>query len=406
MASPHDRRVMAQLTADWMGACGVCDVELRREGPSFTIDTLAVLRAERPADELLFIIGADTVGELPTWKEAALRRDVTRPPRRAGARYLQLPPLADAVFELAERITSGSRSDAERVRAIESHLRRTGRYSDTPPPLDPEGKRSPVETFLLGETSGHCEYFATAMVMLARSQGLPARVVNGFAGGRRNRIGGFVEVTRSDAHAWVEVHYESAGWVRYDPTPPDLRLRAPADTSLLTHLAEFGSALELWWFQRVVGFDRSDQMRAMKVAWLAWRGGRDAGLPVTTPVGKRDWKRWKLWEALSLRGALALGGALSALTLALRMLRGGRRGQRLPPAYAGALRLLARRGLTREPCATARDFAQRASAGLPPAAGVAFGALTECYLSERFGDRPTPAAAAELRRMRDALRAS
>ena len=64
------------------------------------------------------------------------------------------------------------------------------------------------------------------MVVLAREVGLPARLVNGFAGGRTNEIGGFVVVAQSDAHAWVEIHYERAGWVRYDPTPADLRARA------------------------------------------------------------------------------------------------------------------------------------------------------------------------------------
>lgn len=88
--------------------------------------------------------------------------------------------------------------------------------------MDAELGRSPVEGFLLGELSGHCEYFASGMVVLARSAGIPSRLVNGFAGGQRNEIGDFVEVTRADAHAWVEVHYEEAGWVRYDPTPPSL----------------------------------------------------------------------------------------------------------------------------------------------------------------------------------------
>ena len=104
---------------------------------------------------------------------------------------------------------------------------------------------------------------------------LPARLVNGFAGGAENAIGGFLEITRSDAHTWVEVHYAEAGWVRYDPTPPDLRARPAVSLSLSEQMRQLASALELWWFQRVVGFDRSDQIRALKRAWLAWRAARE-----------------------------------------------------------------------------------------------------------------------------------
>ena len=167
--------------------------------------------------------------------------------------------------------------DAERVRAIERHLLTHGRYTDTPPAPDPASRLSPVERFALGEMAGHCEYFASAMVLMARVDGLPARLVNGFAGGRMNNIGGFLELSRSDAHAWVEVHYERAGWVRYDPTPADLRMGAEPPLSLSASLRELGSALELWWFQRVVGFDRADQIKALRSAWLAWRGRGQRG---------------------------------------------------------------------------------------------------------------------------------
>ena len=100
----------------------------------------------------------------------------------------------------------------------------------------PEGVDA-VTHFLLQRPPAHCEYFASAMVVLARSVGLPSRLVNGFAGSRKNPMGDFVELVGSDAHAWVEIHYEEAGWVRYDPTPPDLRLRTAGALSLRERLA-------------------------------------------------------------------------------------------------------------------------------------------------------------------------
>lgn len=338
---------------------------------------------------------------------AGLRDDrAVPPPGPGGERYLELPPLADAVTALALRVVEGTRTDAERVAAIERHLRETGRYADQPPPEAAGDPRSPIETFLLEQTSGHCEYFASGMVVLVRALGIPARLVNGFAGGSENPIGGFVELTRSDAHAWVEVHFEKAGWVRYDPTPVDARLRADTPGAL-AQLRGLGSALEHWWYQHVVEFDRSHQMRALRDGWVAWRrwraalrepaaraaaaprkpGGTGLDLPALAPLG----------AGLVAAAALAWGGR--------RWRRRRVRGARVPAAYGEALRLLERhRGLVRAPAVPAREFAREASRAVPPAAAAAFWSLTEAYLAERFGGHRPAAPRAALRTLRDTLR--
>ena len=64
---------------------------------------------------------------------------------------------------------------------------------------------------------GYCVYFATAMVLLLRHEGIPARFVQGFLSGER--AGSHVTVRTSDAHAWVEVYFPGSGWVTFDPTP-------------------------------------------------------------------------------------------------------------------------------------------------------------------------------------------
>lgn len=66
---------------------------------------------------------------------------------------------------------------------------------------------------------GHCEYFATAMVILLRSIGIPARLVTGYAAGDYNPLTGYFEVRRLNAHAWVEAHFPEYGWVTFEPTP-------------------------------------------------------------------------------------------------------------------------------------------------------------------------------------------
>jgi hypothetical protein len=237
------------------------------------------------------------------------------------------------------------------------------------------------------------------MVVLAREVGLPARLVNGFAGGRENEIGGFVVIAQSDAHAWVEIHYERAGWVRYDPTPADLRTRAEVPLSLGERLADAASAIELWWFQRVVGFDRSDQVDALKRAWLAWHGrSSESAAPRSRPA--------LAWRAALDRRAwvigLAGGGAVAAIA-ALAWRRGRGRGRAAHPCYARALRLLAHRGLVRAQGATARSFAREVGAALPAGAAAAFAALTEAYLCERFGARAADGAGA-LARFERAMR--
>jgi transglutaminase-like putative cysteine protease len=334
------------------------------------------------------------------WGDPALRRDQAAVPPRHAQRYLQTPALDPAFVTRALEITDGHTTDADRVRAIERHLLTQGRYTDVPPTRDPDAPLSPVEAFVLGEVAGHCEYFASAMVLLLRANDIPARLVNGFAGGRANPIGGFVELTRSDAHAWVEVHYARAGWVRYDPTPADLRAGQAEDVSVAARFRQAASALELWWFQRVVGFDRADQIGALKSAWVAWKG--------RAPHKNRiaGWKRGERGGGLqgSLREVVLILASCGAAAIALGALfRRRRRASELPREYARALHLLRRRGLRREPSATARAFVGEVRRRLP-AAAPPLAQLTEAYLAHRFGETPFAAPPNALPSLREALR--
>lgn len=316
-----------------------------------------------------------------------LRRDRSIPPRRRPEAFLALPPLGPAVQELALRITTGRETDADRVRALEAYLRSTGSYTDTPREMDPKLGHSPVEGFLLGELSGHCEYFASGMVVLARSIEIPARLVNGFAGGQKNEVGDFVELTRADAHAWVEVHYQNAGWVRYDPTPPNLRTRENLPPGLANQIAAFASTLELWWYQRVVDFDTSDQVQMVRTSWLAWRSFRQS-TSSSSPfkVGRDQAGNLRLNVGFEF---ILIVGPLGALIFALyRIRRPGAKRSALPRSYARALALLRRRGLPRTRATTARDYAKQVQDRVPAKAARAFSEITESYLAERFGQIP------------------
>ncbi len=158
------------------------------------------------------------VSEVPAVPLGILRRlPAPNPEARPFARYLQLPVDQPArVGELARRIVAGSRSQADAVAATEAWLR-TNTVYDLGVPREPEGVDA-VDHFLFETRRGFCEHIASAMVVLLREVGIPARIAVGFGAGQRNPFTGYWEVRQSDAHAWVEVWYPDAGWISYDPT--------------------------------------------------------------------------------------------------------------------------------------------------------------------------------------------
>ncbi len=306
---------------------------------------------------------------------------------RPARRYLQVPALDPEIRMRADQLTAGAHNDFERALRLEAALREHGRYTDSPPPLGDQ-TTSPIEAFVLGDLAGHCEYFASAMVVLARLEGLPARLVNGFAGGQRNDVGGFIEVTQADAHAWVEIHFERAGWVRFDPTPPDLRLRADEDLTLAQQLAQVASALELWWFQHVVDYDSADQIGALRALWLRLAPRGDGRVPDEPAIGHEGEPfAFSLADHFDPRPLMA-AIVLMSLYAAYRIARRGRGGRgRIPETYRRAQQILARKGIRRAAPMSARDFSAAVANSLPGEGGQAFAEITEAYLAERFGRR-------------------
>lgn len=133
------------------------------------------------------------------------------------ARYTQLPPdLPRRVVALAERIIRGASTTYDEVEAVQAWLRANTSYN-LDIPADPPGVDA-VDHFLFERRQGFCEHIASAMVVLLRAVGIPARFVTGFGPGERDPFTGYFAVRDSDAHAWVEVLYADVAWVPYDPT--------------------------------------------------------------------------------------------------------------------------------------------------------------------------------------------
>jgi transglutaminase-like putative cysteine protease len=186
-----------------------------------------------------------------------LRRDM-RPYSSAYLRYLQLPETLDPrIVSLARTmiLEAHARNRYEAAKAIEWQLQRDYGYSLDMKASGPD----PLSDFLFNIRAGHCEYFATAMVVLLRTHGVASRVVNGFLPGEYNETAGAYTVRQSDAHSWVEVYFpETRSWVTFDPTPSAGRV-VPQHSGLKAQLQKYAEALELLWFQYVVGYDKQEQ---------------------------------------------------------------------------------------------------------------------------------------------------
>lgn len=133
------------------------------------------------------------------------------------------PDSQDIVSQVVSEVVPREASRIDAARAIQKYLRTEGgfRYSlDLPDTvkndLGQEERPDPITLFLRSKV-GYCVQFATAMVMMAREAGIPARMAIGFLPGTADR--GTYTVRASDAHAWPELYFEGIGWLRFEPTP-------------------------------------------------------------------------------------------------------------------------------------------------------------------------------------------
>lgn len=139
--------------------------------------------------------------------------------------FLQVPEgFSSAVAQLAQEITTGLTTPYDKAKAIESYLR-TITYNDAI--SAPPAGRDPLEYFLFDIQEGYCDYYATAMAMMLRVVGVPARTASGYAEGFFDEEAGVYFVTERDAHTWVEVFFPEFGWIEFEPTAGESPLERP-----------------------------------------------------------------------------------------------------------------------------------------------------------------------------------
>jgi transglutaminase-like putative cysteine protease len=301
---------------------------------------------------------------------------------------LQLPRIDKRIFQLARQMTAGAESDEEEARALEMRLRHDYGYTLE---LLPSSVPDPLAHFLFVRKKGHCEYFASAMTVMLRTLGIPARVVTGFQSGVFNPLTGWQVVRASDAHSWVEAWINGRGWTTFDPTPPD---PGAASAGVLARISLFFDAAEQFWRDWVLSYDLDRQIvlasrmeesgRILRFRWF-----EDTGASL-----KRAAR-----ASLHYAPAAGIGIAIAALALlygpeaarrwrALQRVRKIQRGEGEASdatlLYQRMLGLLQKRGIQKPPWLTPVEFSR-----VIPASEVTMlvDDLTSAYNEFRFGGR-------------------
>jgi transglutaminase-like putative cysteine protease len=316
-----------------------------------------------------------------------------------ASRYLQLPAgLEPRVAELAARLVGDAATVGQAVDRVTAHLSTDYTYTLD---LERDSTLPPLEDFLFVQRRGHCEYFATALVVLLRTQGIAARNVNGFLGGEWNAFGQYLAMRQGDAHSWTEVWMPDGHWVTRDATPSGVDRMA--SVGLMQSLAAWTDALRMRWYKYVIEYDLNRQVgvfesvgRALKDLFSGLRGGEGSGAQRT-----RD-RTGPLPQGLII-GVLVAAGLLVVVWWWRRRRAATATGLTRHPGEAAAelyrlcISTYARLGFTRSEHTTAREWVAALEARGAPQPDLAR-EVVGLYESERFGAAPpNPRVRARLR---------
>jgi protein-glutamine gamma-glutamyltransferase len=326
--------------------------------------------------------------------------------------YLQVPMGSQQVADLAHHITQQATTPFGRTLAIQQHLLENYRYSLEG---DTATLSHPLEEFLFTRKTGYCEHYATAMVVMLRTLGIPARLVTGFLATEWNEYGDYFTVRQRDAHAWVEVYFPYSGWIIMDPTPTINTLVA---TNRWESLRRLGESVRLQWDRLFVRYSAKDQLAVVHEVRegsdaLRERVSRWVSL-ISAPIDQ-VFSRLTHMARTFQPGILTLatGALVVGLALLLLMLRdriGLWATTHLPIShpqlaivqlYSRMVRTVERRGVSKPPSATAGEFARLVEREWK-AAGPMVAEITALYHQGRYSR--TPLTAGELSRAAEQVR--
>jgi transglutaminase-like putative cysteine protease len=313
-------------------------------------------------------------------------------------RYLQLPQHSDRIAELTRMVTRDSVTPSEKATAVLRHLLSNYGYSLE---ADTAISNHPIDDFLFTRKTGYCEHYATAMVLMLRSIGIPSRLVTGFLATEWNEFGNYYTVRQRDAHAWVEVYYPQSGWITMDPTPSN---PVPLTPSAFVAFQRFAESVRLHWDRAFIRYSGRDQMAIIH----SLRDGSDSARGMlgqwAFSVGAESAQLMRTWmervQSLhwSLVSTLIVGAILSITSLVFLILhrRPYSRLAEQPPAraqqqivqlYKKMLELSVRRGIRITPSTTPTEICRLVSKRWAVAETTVV-RLSTLYCRARFGDDP------------------
>ncbi len=318
----------------------------------------------------------EVVSSLTRVDQESLREAGTRYPDWVVPRYLQLPDsFPERVRLLAAEITDGLNTPFDQAQAIERYLRGIP-YDDQikAPSLRQDG----VDYFLFDVKAGYCDYYASAMVTMLRSLGVPARYVRGYSEG--TKVEGAYHLLESDGHAWPEVYFPGYGWIEFEPTGGEPALSRP----LSQNPEEDAGRTQPDRPSPDPGMD--ERIRDEIDPDLLGSGLQDVSLPL--------WRRIGPWGWIALALMVLLAGALVIFSVQRRRrLEGLSVAERVYEDLVDWVRRL----LRIEPLAhhTPNEYAGLVARHVPRGQ-QAIEQIAGLYVEERFGDRSVSSAHVEV----------
>jgi hypothetical protein len=319
---------------------------------------------------------------------------------------IQLPTLAERVSGFNEAPRPSHREMANR---LVSHLRDSGEFTYSLDASLRDPNIDPVEDFLFNRKSGHCEYYASSLVLMLRSIGIPSRMISGFKGGTQNTLTGAFQVQQRHAHAWVEA-YLNGGWVVMDATPAQARAESVESMEAsIQSWEDFTKLTSELWGHYVVGVNFAQQRdefytpirNALSALWNDVKQGNIGFQSVfaafTQFLVSPD--RWISWQGgvvtffLLLLGSGLVWAARRLFRLWSRLAKGkyARRRERVQVEfYERFRRLCLACGLSKDASQTEREFVTAATRDLERKlpdiqAGSVSSELVEAFYLVRFG---------------------
>jgi transglutaminase-like putative cysteine protease len=271
-------------------------------GGSSQVAEISMLRS------LTHLVGGESysaVSDISYASVEVLRRAGTDYPPWVRQRYLQLPASLPArVREKAQEITAAADNPYDKADALEKYLRTAITYNEQIP--QPPADRDRVDYFLFDSRQGYCDYYASAMVVMARSVGIPARLASGYAHGEYSPTANVYHVRGTDAHAWVEVFFPRYGWIEFEPTTARPPIERPVDEDAQMPEADYMRAE-----QRLPGVEQMAPpalVGAEPAGWMSWWSRVPTvafGLAPLLVLGAAFWAwRWRTLREVSTAEAI------------------------------------------------------------------------------------------------------